>query len=215
MDLVLGESPIHIFPVAALIFAALLPILWRRTRSIVALFCFVIFAIYLLLALDKAFFPIVISGPYADEMRQIRQISSFINLIPFNFNLSEMPNLVFLQIYQNILLTVPFGFGIHFFVSLRARQVVWLALAMGVGIEAVQAIISLLLRYPYRVIDVNDMLLNGLGVIIGYSLFRIFAWMFVRAARWLGFYQWTPAAYVYEVTSRADHRSSRADHGTQ
>jgi hypothetical protein len=48
--------------------------------------------------------------------------------------------------------------------------------------------------------DVNDALLNTLGVLIGYALFRVFAWLYRWAAGHLGFLR---GGHVYTVTNRA------------
>lgn len=206
MELVLDVLRIDIWPLGLVILGVLLVVLWRRTQSLSALLCLFIFGIYLLFAVDRAFFPIAISGSYADEMRKVERVSSFINLIPFNFNFSEIPDIVFRQIFQNVLLTVPFGFGVSFVARLRAKDFAWLIPVIGFGIETMQVLISLLLRYPYRVIDINDALLNTLGVLIGYGSFRIFAWFYVWVVQRLGIKYRGLAAYIYDVASRASMR---------
>ena len=132
---------------------------------------FLISVFYLLLAIDKAFFPIYITGDYADTMRQMRSALT-VNIVPFNFDFSdEMPGLVWQQLFENILLTEPFGSGISFVVPVKPGQVKWLVLGTGLGIEGIQLVISLLLQYSYKVIDITDMILNGFGVFIGYAIF--------------------------------------------
>jgi glycopeptide antibiotics resistance protein len=185
VEVVLDDLRIALWPVGVAGLLVLLVILWRAKRSPAYLVCVTVFSIYLLLALDKAFFPISMSGSYVDAMRQAR-FSSFVNLIPFNFNLSEMPTLVYLQIFQNVFLTMPFGFGVSFVAPVRARDFLWLIPATGFGIETIQLVIALMLRYPYRVIDVNDAMLNALGVLTGYGIFRVFAWLYVLTSQRLG-----------------------------
>ena len=141
------------------------------------------FSVYILKALDLAFFPLQLNGTYVDAMRSV-PIRSFINLIPFYFGQQHIfDDRDLIQFAQNILLTIPFGFGILFVSHLRPKDFLWLPFTVGFGIEAAQLIISLILRYPYRVIDINDTLLNAAGVLVGYALFRIFAWVFVRITR--------------------------------
>jgi len=84
-------------------------------------------------------------------------------------------------IIGNIILTMPFGFGLSFVVPIKAKAIFGIAVGVGFGIEAIQLIISLLLGYPYRVIDVNDALLNACGVLLGFGLFRIFTWLYLSA----------------------------------
>ncbi len=191
------------WPVAVIILGLLAVILSLKKRSLSYLVCFVIFAIYLLFAIDKAFFPIAISGDYVDSMRQVPFLP-FINLIPlnFNFNLSEMPELVLQQIFQNILLTIPFGFGLSFVAPVKANDFRWLIPVVGIGIEAMQFLISLVLRYPYRVIDINDAILNTLGVLIGYLIFRVFAWFCLWLIQRTGIQHRGHITYIYDIASR-------------
>ncbi len=124
----------------------------RRKQSWPYIFCLAIFSVYLLKALDLTFFPLQLNGPYVENMRTV-PIQSFINLIPFYFGEQHIfEDRDLLQFAQNILLTIPFGFGIIFVTKLRPKDFLWLPLAIGFGIETAQLLISLLLRYPYRVL---------------------------------------------------------------
>lgn len=203
MRVEVGNEAIGLLPVAAVCLVVLAVILWREKHSLSYLLCFAIFSIYLLFAVDKAFFPIAISGDYADTMRDV-PFTPFINLVPFNFNFSEMPHLVYLQIVQNIVLTVPFGFGVSFLARFRY----WLIPAIGLGIELTQLGIALMLGYPYRVIDINDAILNAFGVLIGYGMFRIFAWLYLRVTQRFASKHRGLTAYIYDVARRAHMETS-------
>ncbi len=72
-----------------------------------------------------------------------------------------------------ILLTVPFGFGICFLTSLRGKRLFTLALLTGLALEGVQLFIGLAAGYYYHSVDINDVLLNALGVLVGSGLFRM------------------------------------------
>lgn len=178
MQVELGESMIDLWSVGVVMLAGLLVVAWQRKRHFGYVIGCAIFGLYVLVLVDVALFPIPLSGAYAEMLREERTWSGFINLIPLNFNLSEMPHLVYQQIFQNILLTVPFGLGIYFVAPARAKTLMWL----GAGVELGQVVISLVLGYPYRVLDVNDVLLNALGVVIGYGLFRGLGWLMERVA---------------------------------
>lgn len=178
MRIGVGDFEASLWPTASFVLIVCLVFLWCRKHSRFYLFCFLIFGIYLLFALDKVFFPIRVNSDYIEVISPAQFMRS-INLIPFNFNLNELANIVILQIFQNILLTVPFGFGVNFIVPVKAKHMLWLALAVGVGSETGQLIIGLLLRYPYRIIDVNDAMLNALGVLIGYGIFKAVVWLYV------------------------------------
>ncbi len=172
--------------------------LWRRKRSPSYLFCCALFGLYVLSAVDRTFFPLDISGAYADDMRQIPFMSG-VNLKPVAFGPFGRLQMTLPGLLLNVMLTIPFGFGVNFLARVGARSFLWLALVVGFGIEIVQLVISLLLRYPYRVIDVDDALMNTLGLWIGYALFGVFAWLYVSASHRFGITQQGLPGYVYKL----------------
>lgn len=181
MQIFAGENAISLLPIGLLILAVVLIVSWRRKRSASYVFCAAILGIYLLFAVEQVFFPIRVIEPSGDLFEM--GLRSSVNLVPLRFNFTELTHIVVLQILLNVLLTVPLGFGVNFVAHMSPRRILLLALAVGLGIEAIQFVIGVLLGYLYRIIDVNDMLLNALGVLIGYGVFRLFAWLYRRAMR--------------------------------
>lgn len=202
MVIIVDNMHIPTSPIALAILCMLLVIIWYRKRNFSYVLCLLIFGSYVLYALDITLFPIAISGDTANAMRQNRRVSSFVNFILFNFDFST--HLVMRQMLQNILLTVPFGFGIHFLIKLRLKDMLWLTFMVGMSIEAAQIVISLLLRYPHRVIDINDVILNAIGVIVGYGLFRVFAWLYIWLTQAFGIRHWGLSAYIYTIAEQAN-----------
>ena len=123
--------------------------------------------------------------------------------MPFNYDFSFIPHIVWRQIFENILLTVPFGFGVSFVVGLKPRHFLWLIPAVGIALEGTQFFVMLLLRIV-RTIDIDDVILNGLGVLIGYLLFRVFASLYIRGTQRFGLPRSGLLGYVYDVSARAD-----------
>ena len=77
------------------------------------------------------------------------------------------------QALLNILLTVPFGFGLPFVVCLRGRYILAVGILFSIGIELAQLMVdALYLALPTWSVDINDGLLNSLGVALGYGAFR-------------------------------------------
>ena len=185
MDIYFNYIGVDISPLAWLGLIVFLVIQWRRKHNRAYIFCLLVFGIYLLYALQVTFFPLEISGGYADAMRQnSSKVITDINLIPFyipdgyreNKDLSQF---VLIQFVSNILLTMPFGFGVNFIGRFRRRDFLWLPFAVGFGIELSQLVMNFLLRYPYRVVDITDALLNAAGVLIGYGFFRLFSMLYI------------------------------------
>ena len=73
----------------------------------------------------------------------------------------------------NVLTLAPFGFLLPFVAPRLAswRRMALAALLFPVAIELSQLAVSLALGYSYRVTEVDDVLLNFVGVLSGYGLF--------------------------------------------
>ena len=205
IHLVLKFFPLPFF-IGVLFLMVILTILRRRKSSFSYLFFFSVFWIYLLCVMGFTLFPVpIIRDPSGGSaFRQSAFILSRINWAPFDFSQFRHlnPTFVFIrEIVANILLTIPFGFGICFIFQIRAKYIPLLALAVGVGIETTQLVMCLALDTPYRGVDINDVILNALGAMLGYGLFRGFSWLFVKVIRR---YMLEPKgifAYMYTITN--------------
>jgi len=158
----------------------LLLIVHRRGK--IYLFVLSIFWIYLLVLISLTLFPIPLqSGNPSATLQQRIQFMQHVhalNLIPFNFDTCwEFPRSCTNNLLGNILLTLPFGFGINFLFYPRLRDYLWMAIAIGLAIEGMQFTLNLATASAYRTVDINDVLLNSLGTWIGYGLFLVFTWI--------------------------------------
>jgi glycopeptide antibiotics resistance protein len=193
---------------AFILLAAILFRLRQQGKRRSYLFCFALLWVYLLLVLKATLFPIYLPEGILAPMTRERVIFtlSHVNLIPFkylnSFNLHFLhPNLLLQEIFQNVLLTVPLGFGIRFILPIKTRNILWLSLLTGFVLESAQLIISLGIGGPYRVVDITDLILNALGVLTGYGLFRGFAWLFIGLTERLGIEHSGISAYVYHIVN--------------
>ncbi|MDM5209065.1 VanZ family protein [Cytobacillus kochii] len=143
----------------------------RLNKSKMYLFFFSIFFFYIINVVKFTLFPIIVGTSFAEEMKETTTIASNINLIPFNYQYIE-------QTLLNILLTVPFGFGLPYIKrKMNFKTIVGCGLLFTLLIETAQLIISFIIGYAYRIIDINDVLANLFGVIIGYIAFLLFSKM--------------------------------------
>jgi glycopeptide antibiotics resistance protein len=191
------------FPVliGVILLILLLVILWSRKNSRSYLFFFSIFWIYLLALIGLTLFPI----PCNASKVSASLILSRVNLMPFNYSqFSRLdPAFVFIrEIVDNILLTVPFGFGICFIARVRAKIMLWLAFAVGIGIETSQLILCLILGIAYRGVDLNDAIMNALGVLLGYGLIRLFSRLDVAISSRFKIQQKGIFAYIHTISVR-------------
>jgi len=65
---------------------------------------------------------------------------------------------------------------------MNVKKIVSVSIFLGLGLEITQLLLSLALRYPYRVVDINDAIFNAFGVLLGYGLFKLFAWLYLLIA---------------------------------
>jgi glycopeptide antibiotics resistance protein len=181
---------------------AILIIALIRTRSLSYVICAAIFGVYLLFVIDNAFFPLHIRGNFADSMRAMPFIFG-VNLIPFRFSpYSELSSII-RELGLNLALLVPFGFGISFLFPVREKHIVWLAPGVGASIEAIQLVISLIVGYPYRTIDITDVIMNTSGFLVGYAIFRLFVWWYLALTQRFHIKHVGLGRYIYMIAHPA------------
>ncbi|HEY3311380.1 MAG TPA: VanZ family protein [Anaerolineales bacterium] len=157
----------------------------RRGRYFLILFS--IFWTYILAVVSVTIFPIPVGGIYGkhggSELIPFMLRVHALNLMPFYFgNCWELPNLCARGVAGNVLMTIPFGFGLNFLTQIKLRKFAWLALSAGVVIETSQLFLDLALGVTYRTVDINDVIFNTLGAWMGFGLFKAFSWL-VRACQ--------------------------------
>ena len=157
---------------------------WRAVRRgqpgfVIALR--VLFVLYLGWVVAATLFPL----PIKASIREIEAAGASgvsVQLVPLSSILDVLRyDTLFAQVWilgGNVLTLVPFGFLLPFSVPRKAdgasfgwRPMVLAALLFPLGIELSQLAGSLLLGYSYRMTEVDDVLLNFLGILLGYGLF--------------------------------------------
>jgi len=139
------------------------------------------FVIYLLWVSRYTVFPLRFDSRYIEAFRSQTVFLKGVNFIPLKDLSPEY--LSSIQGWGNVALGVPFGFMYPFVVVVSGwRQMVRYGVIFGAGIELTQLAISLLYGFAYRVIDINDVLLNFTGAMIGYALLRIVASFYLAIA---------------------------------
>ena len=193
-----------------LIILAVLLILLRK-RGSYFLFFFSLFWVYLLVLVSVTVFPIPLGADVGNQFNNPWKLIAFmlrvnaLNLAPLYFgNCWDLPRACATGIYENILMTVPFGFGINFIARFKSRDFIWLALLVGLLDETAQFVLDIALGGAFRSVDVNDVLFNGLGVWLGYGLFRGFAWLFLTLTKGSNKQAAGLAGYIQAVTRQAE-----------
>ena len=190
-----------IFGVIALI-VVLIYLRKRNHRSWFYLFCFSMFWLYVLALLNATIFPLPEFRYVNANERQFWTTLTFsnINLIPFNYGEFSSFGYVFPEITSNIILTIPFGFGLSFIARFKAKDFFWIGLALGLIIELTQLAIGLVYATSFRVVDINDVLWNATGVWLGYFMFRVFSWLYLAAYNRFSIKRNWLSGFIYDVT---------------
>ncbi len=135
---------------------------------------FLLSAVYLFILLSLSLLPIYISS-YKISFGEIKG-----NLKPFSLIIPQWKNTLagqpgaFRQFFGNIAVFVPAGVLMPFIFK-KTQRFLWAALGgflFTLCIETLQLIL-VLASMSYRKFDVDDLILNTLGAIIGYIIYRI------------------------------------------
>ncbi len=199
---------IHFLPypfLAGLIALAVVLAFQSKRHSRTYLFFSGIFGIYLLMVAAVTLFPIPLPRPGA-QRSSVAHILAQINLIPLDFHrLFRYSRIwIFLEIFGNILMTIPYGFGLPFLTQIRPKKFIWAAMAIGFTIETTQLLLALIIGASYRQTDINDFLLNTLGALIGYGLFQGFAWLYLAVYKDTELKKKGAFAYLLKVADRQE-----------
>lgn len=143
----------------------------KKKKGFVYLVFFTIFYIYIVKVLDytifqfqsllllKYFMPnLILNGQAAEKS---------INLIP----LITLTPLDLKTSLLNILLLIPFGFGLPFITNFRLKKIVFMGALFSISIELLQLITGLAAKTTFRIADINDVIFNTIGAAIGYIFF--------------------------------------------
>ena len=177
------ESAIIFFPIVALLFTIPYMIYqYHKYGSIPIYRSIIIYS--LLLYILCSFFLVILPLPSQDFVMQMK--SPHYNLIPFHFvteikstttfQFSDFatyfPSLKFPVVYEalfNIILLIPLGVYFRYYFNYNFKKSTFLSFCTSLFFELTQ-LTGLYFIYPrsYRVFDVDDLILNTFGGIIGY-----------------------------------------------
>lgn len=151
-------------------------LLTRKISITEHIIIFVFFA-YLGVVISITLFPFPIQEEVILEMREFNYLSN--NFIPLNGIIdmlrSETIYVIVRNVLGNIILTMPLGFLLPFISKKmdRFKLILISGFLFSLGIESVQFLLSSFLGFTYKITDVDDMILNVIGAVIGYICFRL------------------------------------------
>ncbi len=133
-----------------------------------------LFIAYLTAVAGITLFPIIYDIPieYSNGV-------TWYNYIPFNtvisgIQQSGLSTTTVVQFLGNILMAVPYGvFVLIFMRKKRWWKMLLLALMLPIFIESLQLVIGLAISNMYRNVDIDDVILNTVGVYAGYGIYYL------------------------------------------
>lgn len=151
----------------------------KKKKSYIYLIFFTLFYVYFLKVLDYTLF----------QFQSLLILKNFMpNLIlqgqTENMNLIPLVTLTYQDLKTsllNILLLIPFGFGLPFITNFRMKKIVVFGALFSIVIEFLQLITGLVAKVTFRIVDINDVIFNTIGVAAGYIIFV----EFVRICRYI------------------------------
>ena len=112
--------------------------------------------------------------PSPESLQNLRPVHEMIQLVPFQ-NFFDIESETFIHdiaiLIFNVFLTVPLGFFLRYLFKLSFKRVLLLSLLTSLLYEITQ-LTGLFFIYPrpYRFFDVDDLIINTLGALIGYLI---------------------------------------------
>lgn len=161
----------------------------KKKKSLAYLIFFTIFYVYIVKVLDYTLFQfqslILLKYFMPNLILNGQTVGKSLNLIPLiTLTPQDMETSLL-----NILLLIPFGFGLPFITNFRMKKIVVIGALFSISIELLQLISGFIAKINFRIADINDVIFNTAGVAIGYILFI----GFVRIYRHI-FRNWEMAA---------------------
>jgi glycopeptide antibiotics resistance protein len=168
---------IYFFPLPMLLglglLAIILLIFGRTKHSAGYRLTFSIFWLYLMLVAALTIFPLFF--PLEGESRRsIGDILARVNLVPFyQMPSARLPFRLRGEMVANILMTIPFGLLLPLLARIKAWVFPLLAVGFGLTIELTQLGLNIYSGDRFRVADINDVIFNFTGAMIGYAIYLL------------------------------------------
>ncbi|WP_409342750.1 VanZ family protein [Paenibacillus sp. MBLB4367] len=149
----------------------------KKKKTIFEHLIFTTFYIYISLVIKVTLFQIPIDNNLINNLLSMNSGYS-LNLIPFNsmFNFySEGGKQFWIQVGGNILMFFPLGSYIPLITKKISSfgKMLTVIICASLMIEITQRIISLLIKYNYRAVDIDDIILNTIGGLIGFVFYKL------------------------------------------
>jgi glycopeptide antibiotics resistance protein len=143
----------------------------KKQKDLAYLVYFTIFYIYIVKVLDYTLFQfqslLLLKYFMPGIMLQGQTARESLNLLPLAGLTTDDIETSLL----NILMMMPFGLGLPFIAQFSMKKIIVCGVLFSLTIEILQYVSGQLAGTTFRIADINDVLFNMLGTIVGYFLF--------------------------------------------
>lgn len=170
-----GLDLISVLPFAFLLWLYLM--VKNRKQEILYKILLTLITIYIAKVIDYTILPLPLNSQSLHEYQRIFSfdLSTNINLIPFILEIGDpFASSIFRLHFLNILLFVPMGMIVGFcYNKLNLKQALLKVFYISLLIETVQLFLAMFLNFSVRTFDINDLIMNTFGGLVGILIFRI------------------------------------------
>lgn len=139
--------------------------------------------IYFALVLAVTLFPIPVDSveDFTNAGVEFRN-----NFVPFKSIIdiisSQPASIALRQVGGNVVLMMPLGFlvPLTYKRDIGWKKILCIGILFSFFIEVLQLIFSYMISFTYKITDVDDLLLNSLGAVVGYCFYKLFKWGFKK-----------------------------------
>ena len=133
-----------------------------------------IFRIYIIGVASKVYFPFTVAwGEYINFREPVVRLNPFYS-IKIIYHQGGVRSLIY-NLGGNFLLLMPMGFFISYYLSniFNSLKRVFIAMFLiSLFIESTQVVLSLIVPNIYRFFEINDLILNSIGGVLGWKLYN-------------------------------------------
>lgn len=183
------EKAVIVFPFIALLFT--IPFILHQYHKYGSIHKLRVFIIYsFILYLISIYFLVILPLP---KLETVVWKPDMIRLVPFTFILDFIKETSFeisnpstylkallepcvYTVAFNLFMFVPLGMYLRYYFKCDFKHVLWYSFLLSLFFEVTQLTgLYFIYPYPYRIFDVDDLLINTLGGLLGYSFIGIFS----------------------------------------
>lgn len=162
-------------------FVIIIPLsIWmkKRNENISKIILYSIFIVYIFGFIAQICLPINYRGTSIVENIKNYPYSEYIYIIPFkqkyfDINQSDALLRIIKSYILNIILTIPFGVLFPLIKPVKTKNIIWIAVMVGIIAETIQLLTGLIFGNQFRITHIDDVIMNAIGVIIGFLILKV------------------------------------------